>query len=65
MMNYVTSISYQSFLPLSNVEKYREWLSDNNGSSWKAKLKTDIDEAVRAADSYEDFLELIRAKVMK
>ncbi len=43
-------------------KKYREWLSDNNGSSWKAKLKTDIDEAVRAADSYEDFLELIRAK---
>ena len=43
-------------------KKYRKWLSDNNGSSWKAKLKTDIDEAVRAADSYEDFLELIRAK---
>ena len=43
-------------------KKYREWLSDNKESSWKAKLKTDIDKAIRAADSYEDFLELIRAK---
>lgn len=43
-------------------KKYKEWLSDSNGSSWKAKLKNDIDEAIQTANTYEDFLDLIRAK---
>ena len=41
---------------------YKEWLSNKNNSSWKTKLKNDIDEAIQTADTYEDFLELIRAK---
>jgi hypothetical protein len=43
-------------------KNYREWLSDKNGTSYKTKLKTDIDEAIQTADTYEDFLALIRAK---
>lgn len=42
--------------------KYKEWLADKNSSSWKTKLKNDIDEAIQTADTYEDFLDLIRAK---
>lgn len=43
-------------------KKYKEWLADKNSSSWKTKLKNDIDEAIQTADNYEDFLDLIRAK---
>lgn len=43
-------------------KKYKEWLADSNGSSWKAMLKNDIDEAIQTANTYEDFLDLIRAK---
>ena len=41
---------------------YKEWLSNKNNSSWKTRLKNDIDEAIQTADTYEDFLDLIRAK---
>ena len=41
---------------------YKEWLSNKNNSSWKTKLKNDIDDAIQTADTYEDFLDLIRAK---
>ena len=41
---------------------YKEWLSSKNNSSWKTRLKNDIDEAIQTADTYEDFLDLIRAK---
>ena len=43
-------------------KKYKEWQSDKNSSSWKTKLRADIDEAIQTADTYEDFLDLIRAK---
>ena len=43
-------------------KKYKEWLSNQSNSSWKIQLKTDIDEAIQAADDYEQFLNLIRAK---
>ena len=43
-------------------KKYKEWQSDKKSSSWKTKLKADIDEAIQTADTYEDFLGLIRAK---
>lgn len=43
-------------------KKYKEWLADSNSSSWKAQLKNDIDEAIQTANTYEDFLDLIRAK---
>ena len=41
---------------------YKEWLSNKINSSWKNRLKNDIDEAIQTADTYEDFLDLIRAK---
>ena len=41
---------------------YKEWLSNKSNSSWKTRLKNDIDEAIQTADTYEDFLDLIRAK---
>lgn len=43
-------------------KKYKEWLADSNDFSWKTKLKNDIDEAIQTANTYEDFLDLIRAK---
>ena len=41
---------------------YKEWLSNKSNSSWKTRLNNDIDEAIQTADTYEDFLGLIRAK---
>ena len=41
---------------------YKEWLSNKCNSSWKTRLKNDIDEAIQTADTYEDFLDLIHAK---
>jgi hypothetical protein len=43
-------------------KKYKEWLSDKNDTSYKTKLRTDIDETIQTANIYEDFLALIRAK---
>ena len=43
-------------------KNYAEWLNAKNGTSWKNKLKSDIDEAIQTADSYELFLELLKAK---
>ncbi len=41
---------------------YKEWQAGKNGSAWKEQLKSDIDEAIKNAASYEDCIELIRAK---
>ena len=41
---------------------YKEWQAGKNGSAWKEQLKSDIDEAVKIAATYEDCIELIRAK---
>lgn len=43
-------------------KNYAEWLNSKNGTSWKSKLKLDIDEAIQSADSYTLFLDLLRAK---
>lgn len=53
-----------SVLPPTNSrgKKYKEWLSDKQGSAWKTKLKAHIDEAIKQAENYEDFCALIRAK---
>ncbi|MDE7444248.1 MAG: relaxase/mobilization nuclease domain-containing protein [Lachnospiraceae bacterium] len=53
-----------SVLPPTNSrgKKYKEWLSDKQGSSWKTKLKNHIDEAIQQAENYEDFCALIQAK---
>ena len=41
---------------------YKEWQAGKNGSAWKEQLKADIDEAIKIATTYEDCIELIRAK---
>ena len=41
---------------------YKEWQANKNGSAWKEQLKADIDETIKNAATYEDCIELIRAK---
>ena len=41
---------------------YKEWQAGKNGSAWKEQLKADIEEAIKNAATYEDCIELIRAK---
>ena len=44
------------------AKKYKEWLADKNGTSWKSKLKSDINETIKQAHTYEEFLTLMEAK---
>ena len=46
----------------SHGKKYNEWSADKNGTSWKKQLQKDIDELIQIAVSYENFIELIKAK---
>ena len=46
-------------------KKYVEWKAEQEGISWKKRLQQDIDECVKIAKSYEDFLRLIREKGYK
>lgn len=46
-------------------KSYQEWQQNNRSLSWKETLKTDIDEIIKLATSYEDFLALIKPKAMK
>ena len=41
---------------------YKEWQAGKSGSSWKEQLKADIDEAINNTSTYEDCIDLIRAK---
>ncbi len=41
---------------------YKEWQAGKSGSAWKEQLKSDIDEAIKNAETYEDCIALIRAK---
>ena len=43
-------------------KKYKEWQSDQNGSTWKTQLRRDINFCIKSASTYEDFLLLMRAK---
>ncbi len=47
-----------SVLPSSGRrgKKYHEWQTERDNSSWKCKLKNDIDEAIKNAETYEGFL---------
>lgn len=49
--------------PQENKGKcYYEWQQDTQGKSWKSKLRNAIDETIMQSDSFDDFLEKIRAK---
>ena len=37
-------------------KSYKEWLENKNGRSWKAKMKEDINVAIKVSVSYDDFI---------
>ena len=41
---------------------YHEWQHYQKGDSWKAQIKKDIDECVKKALSYDDFIKLMKDK---
>ena len=43
-------------------KKYVEWKAEQEGISWKKRLQEDIDECIKLAKSYDDFLRLIKEK---
>ena len=58
-MTFAGSMNFPSLL---RGKTYKEWQAGKNGSAWKEQLKSDIDEAIKNAATYEDCIELIRAK---
>jgi len=49
-------------IPEGHGMKYNEWQASRNQSVWKQKLRADIDDAILNTESYEDCIEMIRAK---
>lgn len=43
-------------------KSYKEYLETQKGSSWKENLKNDIDDIIRKATTYENFLEEMRER---
>ena len=43
-------------------KKHNEWDANKNNISWKSQLKLDIDDAIKSAKIYEDFLTIMCAK---
>ena len=43
-------------------EKYNEWQAEKVNSSWKSEIRKDINSAVRASSTYEEFLQILTAK---
>ena len=43
-------------------KQYGEWLNDKKGTSWKSRLKSDINEAIKQAHTYEEFITLMQSK---
>lgn len=43
-------------------KSYGEWKADKEGRSWKSQLKGDINETIKQAHTYEEFLSLMQAK---
>ena len=39
---------------------YSEWMHTRKGDSWKAQIKKDIDECIKTALTYEDFLQKMK-----
>ena len=39
-----------------------EWQMAKAGTSWKAQMKSDMDNAIREAHSYEDFISRMQTK---
>lgn len=43
-------------------KSYEEWEANQNGKSWKDKVRRDIDATIKLSNSYDDFLRLIQLK---
>ena len=43
-------------------KSYKEWMADKTGTSWKSKLKSDINETIKQAHTYDEFLDLMNSK---
>lgn len=43
-------------------KSYKEWMADKAGTSWKSKLKSDINETLKQAHTYDEFLDLMKSK---
>ena len=43
-------------------KSYKEWMTDKAGTSWKSRLKSDINETIKQAHTYEEFLDLMKSK---
>ena len=43
-------------------KSYAEWQNDKKGTSWKTEIRKDINECIKAAASYDDFIRRMRAK---
>lgn len=41
---------------------YKEWSANQNETSWKTQIRNDIQAAIQVSQSYEEFLERIKAK---
>ena len=44
------------------AKSYKEWAEEKKGTSWKSKLRQDINASVREAITYEEFLEIMITK---
>ena len=54
-----------SVIGMDSIQKgqsYKEWMSEKAGVSWKTALRNNIRECIAGADTYEDFLRLMRGK---
>ena len=45
-----------------HIKDYKEWQSEKTGTSWKSKLRKDINATIKESKSYEEFLSLMQAK---
>lgn len=46
-----------------NIAKsYKEWQEDKVGNSWKTQLRSDINQSIKAASTYDEFLSIIKSK---
>ena len=41
---------------------YHEWYHDKKGDSWKTQVRKDINESIKSARTYEEFLQLMKDK---
>ena len=56
-----------SIIPPSNQKgkSYKEWMEHKNNTSWKSQLRTDINESIKQANFYEEFLFIMKEKGYK